>query len=483
MSSDTSGEGAAEALVVINQVAYNTTYNIDFLKDGEDTQQEKVWRATKLSVSPGSFEVFDEGGCGNAGSESFIEDSGDDKKSLSFRLNARCQPTQVTTQVDGGLYPTGVENDTVAGIEDGSYTYGAQGFFTGQFGQVDSYASGSYLYHQFTTNTSAGDITVRVEVRVTTDSDDPNRTNGFYTVSNVDLVSYTSTGSQDWVEGMTITDRATLSSDLRRYDGDFDGVTNPVFPSGSSVGIRMRLSRVSQGDSTPEYSFKSKYTVQATLNNGGIGWRVGDSVNVEMSGKNYRITVEKEDFGFAYAAESSVAYTTAADATSGTQDIASIIGGLTAEIADLDNYTATPIGNVIHIARTDDRDFNIQTKGGTTNNALYGIKSSVNNISHLPSQCIPDVVLKVRNTTDTDADDYYVKFKPASGDIPGAGSWEETVQPGITTSLNLSTMPVALIRQANGTFVCRALSPEFNEALFGRRELLAIQALTLILRL
>ena len=137
MSSDTSGAGAAEALVVINQVAYNTTYNIDFLKDGENTQQEKVWRATKLSVSPGSFEVFDEGGCGNAGTESFIKDSGD-KKSLSFRLNSRCQPTQVTTQVDGGLYPTGVESITVDGIGAGDYTYGAQGFFTDQFGQVDT---------------------------------------------------------------------------------------------------------------------------------------------------------------------------------------------------------------------------------------------------------------------------------------------------------------------------------------------------------
>ena len=470
MSSDTSGDVAAEALVVINQVAYNTTYNIDFLKDGEDTVQEKVWRATKLSVSPGSFEELDDGGCTKAANEPFIEDSGD-KTDLSFRLNARCQPTQVTTQVDGGLYPTGVENISVDGIGAGDYTYGAQGFFTDQFGQVDSYASGSYLYHQFTSNTSAGDITVRVEVRVTNDdsnSNAENSANGFYSISNVDIVSYTSTGSGDWAEGMTFVDKTTLSSDLQRYDGDFNasGVSNPVFPAGSTVGIKMRLSRVSQGDSTPEYSYKSRYTVSATLNSGGRNWRIGDSVNVTMAGQNYTVTVEQEDFGYSYAAESSVSYTTAADAASGTQDIGSIVGGLTAEIASLDNYTATPIGNVIHISRTDNRDFNIQTKGGTTNNALYGIKSSVNDITLLPNQCVPDVVLKVRNSADSDADDYYVKFISSAGDIPGQGSWEETHAPGITTDLNLSTMPQALVREADGTFTCRPLSAQYDDALY-----------------
>ena len=196
-----------------------------------------------------------------------------------------------------------------------------------------------------------------MEVRVTNDNADSNSensANGFFSISNVDIVSYTSTGSGDWAEGMTFVDKTTLSSDLQRYDGDYntDGVSNPVFPGGSTVGIKMRLSRVSQGDPTPEYSFKSKYTVQATLNNGGIGWRVGDSVNVEMSGKNYTITVEKEDFGFAYAAESSVAYTTAAAATAGTLDLAPLVGGLTASIADRDNSTATALGSFHPIART-----------------------------------------------------------------------------------------------------------------------------------
>ena len=136
-----------------------------------------------------------------------------------------------------------------------------------------------------------------------------------------------------------------------------------------------------------------------------------------MQGKTYTVTVTAEKFGYAYASEASVSYTTPADQTSGTLDVASITGSLTSSISALSGYQATPIGNTIHIERTDGRDFNIQVRGGTTNNALYGIKGSVNDVSLLPSQCIPDVVLLVRNSAESDADDYFVKFISASGEL------------------------------------------------------------------
>ena len=62
-----------------------------------------------------------------------------------------------------------------------------------------------------------------------------------------------------------------------------------------------------------------------------------------------------------------------------------------------------------------------------------------------------DTILLVQNTVDTEADDYYVKFKTGKG-IPGAGSWEECAKPGIKTSFNASTMPHALKRKENGDF-------------------------------
>ena len=73
-------------------------------------------------------------------------------------------------------------------------------------------------------------------------------------------------------------------------------------------------------------------------------------------------------------------------------------------------------------------------------------------------QCFPDFICKVNNTADSTADDYYVIFEPDAAGIPGAGSWSETVKPGIEVGLNSSTMPHALVRQANGTFTLDALN-------------------------
>ena len=79
MSNSSAEERNAEALVVINQVAYNTTYTIDFLKDGENSSRRRSYKASKLSISPGSWEDEDDGSCIHAGSESFSEDGGGDK--------------------------------------------------------------------------------------------------------------------------------------------------------------------------------------------------------------------------------------------------------------------------------------------------------------------------------------------------------------------------------------------------------------------
>ena len=90
---------------------------------------------------------------------------------------------------------------------------------------------------------------------------------------------------------------------------------------------------------------------------------------------NYVVTVEEDTFSYSYASEATASYTTPANATSGTLDVNLIVSSLTASIQALPGYSATPIGNVIVVKRSDGRDFNIQTKGGTTNNALYVLRA------------------------------------------------------------------------------------------------------------
>ena len=449
----------AEALVVVNQVAYNTQYTVDFLKDGQQTTQEKVYRASKLSISPGSFEDTANGNCAKAGTQAFTETSGN-KTGLAFNVTTTCSPTLVTTEVPGTFFPTSVTHKTTSRKAEFGIDYGIQAYFTNRVGPAKNYAVGSYLYHNITKTLPAGNITIRVEVRVGSKPSNPGGKN--FVFSSASISSYTTTSTADWATGATIVDSFTLSSNMSLHPGE-DGES--IIPSGSTVGMVFQVATVQRGQSTNSYSYKSVYSSRVTLTNGGTNWRRGDSVSVSLNGQSYTVTVEDETFGYSYASEASATYTTPANATSGTLDVNLIISSLTTSIQALSGYTATPVGNVIVIRRTDGRDFNIQTKGGTTNNALYGIKGSVNDISLLPQQCVKGVILLVRNSDESTADDYYVKFVPAAGEIPGQGSWEETHKPGIPTDLNPTTMPHALIREANGTFTVRQLSSTYSDEL------------------
>ena len=444
-----------EAIVVVNQVAYNTQYSVDFLKDGQQSTQQKVYRASQLSISPGFFEDTANGNCNKAGSQAFVKSDGA-KTGLSFTITASCSPTLVTTEVEGDTFPTGLIDVTEKRRKLGEFDYGLQGYCTKKIGQADTFAIGSYLYHNFTKTLEQGNITVRLEVRTGRNQND----RIVFQNPTFTIISY-SIGAKRWRENVKIADIETLTQDIDRYS---DGSGND-YDAGKTVAVVCKVINTQTTPSTNSYSYKSSYNAKVTLTGGGTGWRKGDTVTESLNGQSYTITVEDETFSYSYASEASATYTTPANATSGTLDVNLIVSSLTASIQALSGYSVTPVGNVIVIKRTDGRDFNIQTKGGTTNNALYGIKGSVNDISLLPRQCIKDITLLVRNSSESDADDYYVKFVPASGEIPGQGSWEETHKPGIDTNINPATMPHALIREANGNFTVRQLSSTYSDEL------------------
>tara|TARA_R100000278_G_scaffold106836_1_gene83451 strand:+ start:5510 stop:8254 length:2745 start_codon:yes stop_codon:yes gene_type:complete len=205
-------------------------------------------------------------------------------------------------------------------------------------------------------------------------------------------------------------------------------------------------------------SYISRYNASVILKNGGVGWRVGDTVTATQGGKQFTIRVSKEAFEYTYASDGIATFTTPSNASSGTLQIGDIITNLKNAVNNISNYTCDSIGNVLRIKRSDTRSFNIAVRGGTTNQAMTVIKDTANDIAELPFQCFPNFICKVKNTQDSTADDYYVIFEPDAAGIPGAGSWTETIKPGIETGLNSSTMPHALIRQANGTFTLDALN-------------------------
>lgn len=206
--------------------------------------------------------------------------------------------------------------------------------------------------------------------------------------------------------------------------------------------------------------YMSRHKVDVQLINGGVGWRKGDIVGVTMAGKNYTVHVLEDRFTYAYNSAGTASYTTPVDTSGGTLDVGSVVASLVSGINAITNFSAQSVGNVILIKNTAGRDFNLGVRGGVTDNAMTAIKGLARDVADLPTQCFDGYTLMVNNTDDSDADDYWVKFTTEAPGIPGAGSWQETVAPSIKTTLNSSTMPHALVRQADGSFLLDALNSE-----------------------
>lgn len=489
MSQNTVDDAVEEALVVINQVAYNTTYSVDFLKDGTSSTTEQVFRASRLTVSQVPKEVGI-GTCSKAGSQSFTSSSGS-KTGLGFTITTKCNPTQTQTEVEGNPFPTQVrrQNPVSDPNFERTFDYHMQAWATKHFGNAQTYPENQTKRRTETINTPQGNIQIVCDVRTVKH---PNATSeATYPADYSDAEKAGKKLSEFWgdtlkwehdqsyIQGTptTVTGTPWQEGQVMEMTVDFTSNLDLGYPEGgiipyeagkNTAGMSFKIpdGGVQSPDPTIDYDYDSVYNTQVKLNNGGQNWRKGDTVTETMLGHTYTITVEDETFSYNYASENQVTHTTPVDTTAGQLNVGAIVSALTTSISALTPYTAVAIGNVVYIKRTDGRSFNVQARGGTANNALYAIKGSVNDVSLLPNQCEPNVVLKVRNSADSDADDYYVKFLPASGEIRGMGSWEETVKPGIVTDFNIDTMPHVLIREANGDFTFRSLSRTHSDSLF-----------------
>ena len=225
----------------------------------------------------------------------------------------------------------------------------------------------------------------------------------------------------------------------------------------SKTGLGFQL-RVECNAYLQDNAYRSRYNVSVVLQNGGVGWRVGDEIEVTQNGRDYKIRVTEEDFTYTFANDGTASFTTPLDKNQGQLDIAAITAGLVTAVNGVTNYSAVSVGNVLKITRTDGRDFNLSVRGGSTNRAMTAIKGTANSIAELPRQCFDGFEIKVSNTEESDSDDFYVKFVSSANGIPGAGSWEETLAPGLERGFNTSTMPHALIRRADGDFDLEALN-------------------------
>ena len=405
MNTDTSADLAKEALVVVDQVAYNATYSIDLAKDG-DAAPNKVYSATGLEVIPGSFELDDGGSCSGVDAQVFTKSGAGGKSGLTFRLVNQCQAYLV-----GGS----------------DIQYKAK--------QVDGF---------YDTQPNWGDGTVDGEERVET-----------FPAFDVRWRWQAATVSGgNWIPDTDFNRPFRFNDRWAPYP--FGSPVNNFRVQGSA-GSKLKVQTYDLRQFS-DARYMSRYRADVQLQNGGVGWRVGDTTTVSMGGFSFTVRVTKERFTYAYNSAGSANYTTPATTDQGVLDVSAVVSGLVTGVNAIPDFSATSTGNVIKITNTAGRDFNLGVRGGVTNKAMTVIKGLSRDIADLPTQCFDGYTVKVNNTDDSDADDYYVRFTTEAPGIPGAGSWQETVAPSIKTTVNSSTMPHALIRQADGSFTLGPLN-------------------------
>jgi hypothetical protein len=94
--------------------------------------------------------------------------------------------------------------------------------------------------------------------------------------------------------------------------------------------------------------------------------------------------------------------------------------------------------------------FSLSAVGGLFNNTLEASQDDVTNVSELPLESFHDHNVKILNS-DTEDDDYYLKFVAADG-VGGKGYWQETIARDVSPGLDNATMPHELANTGATTF-------------------------------
>lgn len=263
--------------------------------------------------------------------------------------------------------------------------------------------------------------------------------------SSVITGAYVHTINRDAVERYVV---VVVDGDLAVYD--MAGNQKTVnFPDGKTYLDAADPSTSFRAITVADYTFLVNKTFAVEESASTVPTRPYEALIVVRSGlysKSYQVSISAGGASSYTTPDGSVA---AHGAQIATDYIASqLVGGLTAG-----GVTATRYGSVIYLSSSS--PFSIGTSDGYADTAMYALKGQVQRFSDLPGNAaINGFTIEISGDTDTASDNYWVKFDTSGG---GAGVWKETVRPGINLGVDDTTMPHALIREADGTFTFRKL--------------------------
>lgn len=98
----------------------------------------------------------------------------------------------------------------------------------------------------------------------------------------------------------------------------------------------------------------------------------------------------------------------------------------------------------------------IETIDSNGDRSLFSFYKETDSATDLPTVAPNGFVMKIVGSDSSRTDDYYLQFKTVSGDF-GKGSWQECCQPNLKYKLDKTTMPIGLVREADGNFSLKQL--------------------------
>ena len=246
-----------------------------------------------------------------------------------------------------------------------------------------------------------------------------------------------------------------------------DAVKNLIF----RITTLGQNSQISTSDDIDSGDYACTYSVKVDLLHGGEDWSFGDKVEVKMTTAKggagtgptnsdkvtYEIQVKDTETTEVKASLSGVTgrglirpKPTPFDAdTAVTVD--TILGGIRQELtAQNTGLSKRIIGNGIYIF-SNSIPFSIEIPERDLMRVMH---STLNDVQDLPTQCNDGFIVKIANSASSDDDDYYLKFEGNDG-LDGPGTWVECPAPGIVKSIDATTMPHVLQRQADGDFLIK----------------------------
>ena len=256
---------------------------------------------------------------------------------------------------------------------------------------------------------------------------------------------------------------------------DHDGHTIAVSDSVKLEDLYFRITCLGQSTSggnatAAKYTCRYNYTVD--ILHGGSGWKEGDYFELWFKNALYKITITKHSESQVQGDLGMVRPTPTPFDASTTITAQSILGDIRTAIIESDaqvssgstppnataeddwvewdegnGYGIKQIGNGFYLKRKDNTKFGISSPVGELLNVF---SESIDTVEDLPQQCRHGYVVKVANSA-SDEDDYYLKFF-GDNDADGTGVWEECPAPDRQVQFDYSTLPVNLIRTADGNF-------------------------------